>query len=863
MFANLFKPKWRHSSPDVRVRAVNRLRSDSPAHSDILRSLLLDDHSSEVRRAVIERISDISLLIQALASEKDQELRQRAANAVAQQLSGHSMNEQLSWVKQITDNQSRTELILADISSTLRSHLIESIDDPQLLILVAIKGATAQTRREAALRITAPEHLETLSRESKGGDKAVHRIAREALQTLRDKKREEERLEARQHELTDALDTLINGQDQQFFQARFDVIEREWNQLPEANPDLTSRYSDLKLQATRVIADEAARKAQAEAEEKARIEREQQEHALIDELDSLCQRSSEGESILAELETLLDRVDTLLASGPVTKPLQEKAELATRLRDSLQQLEALNTSLHEQLESPVEDTDRALASFMARIDWPAELQAPALLTRVQQLLNEARQNQQALQQQNKQLIEKLSARLDDLDEAVERGEIRTALKQSERAEAKIRTLGKQLPEKLDQRFKALQAQLQEMKDWQGFAINGKKESLCERMEALIDSTLPPQPLADQIRALQKEWKELDANAAVHSQKLWQRFRAAAETAYAPCEAHFGAQREQRQQNLAQREEICSQLETLMQSVSWDEADWPGIERICHTAKREWKQFSPVDRAPGKVVQQRFNQLIRELDHRLRDWHQQCANAKQAIVDEAAALAEWEDVNAAAREAKALQRQWKETGPAFRSTERALWQSFREHCDSIFDRLNNGGMPGDPISVDQAPAPLKDPDLSRLIACSDLLTKAEQAILDGDTGMLDTLLDAIRESALQVPERWQAALNQRIDAIEPLVSSPDGLEAQLGDSEYRLRELCIRLEILLGQPSPEEDQAQRMEYQMLRLQQALDEQSRNPSTADVLELELQWRTVPFNSVFPQLYQRFNRLQQRTE
>ncbi|WP_432696278.1 DUF349 domain-containing protein [Marinobacterium sp. YM272] len=863
MFANLFKPKWRHSSPDVRVRAVNRLRSDRPAHSDILRSLLLDDHSCEVRRAVIERISDLSLLIQALVSEQDQELRRYAASAVADQLSALSMNEQLSWAEQIPDNQSRVELALVDISSTLRSHLIDLIDEQRFLISIATKAATAQTRREAALRITDPEQLEILSRESKGSDKAVHRIAREALQTLRDQKREEARLQARRQELLEALNSLVNGQDHQLFQARFDVIHREWEQLSHDDAAQVTRYNTLKTQAERFIADEAARKAQAEAEENARIERERQDLALTETLEALCLRSAETAELLPELQAAISEVNSFRETAPVSRALEDKAVLAEKLCQSLLRLDEVEASLREQLESPLEDSDKALVGFLSSIDWPQGLQSPALLNQAQQLLNESRQNQQQLKQQHLELVARLDARLTDLEAAIERGEIRTALKQSERAEQKMRTLGAKLPEKLDQRHRALVARLQEMKDWQGFAVNGKKEQLCEQMEALVDSTLPPQPLADQIRALQKEWKELDSGSAVHSQKLWQRFRSAAEAAYAPCEAHFGAQKEKRQQNLAQREEICHQLETLIGSINWDEADWPGLERICHTAKREWKQFSPVDRAPGKVVQQRFNQIIRDLDARLRDWHQQCATSKQSLIDAAAALTEWDDVSAAAQEAKALQRQWKETGPAFRSTERALWQSFREHCDTIFDRLKSGGMPTDPIKVDQAPALLKEEDLSRLTSCADLLSKAEKAILDGDLGMLDTLLGAIRESLSQVPDQWQSALNRRIDAIEPLITAPQGLEEQLSDSEHQLRELCIRLEILLGQPSPDEDQAQRMEYQMLRLQQALDEQSRNPSTADVLELELEWRTIPFSSVFPQLQQRFNQLKQRTE
>lgn len=863
MFANLFKPKWRHSSPDVRARAVNRLHSDRPAHSDILRRLLLDDRSREVRRAAIERVTDTSLLLQALATEQDAEIRLLAANAVATQVASLPMNDQLEWARHLPDDTVRVELVLADISSTLRSHIIDLVEEQRFLITIALKGPTAQTRREAALRVADPEHLETLARDSRGSDKAVHRIARDAIQALREKERQQAQIESRRQELLASLDTLVNGQDHQLFQARFDVLIRDWTQLPEAPQQQAERYQVLKAQAEQIIAEEAARKAAAEAAEQARILREEQAQALDTELAALCLRSSEGSDLLPELDQLLKQAEHFRCEGEVEKHLVERVELAAQLRGSLQRLAELEPRILEQLEAPVEDSDKALAGYLSNIDWPTSCQPPALLNRARQLLNEARQAKREQQQQSSELCARLERTLDQLEQAIENGEIRTALKQRERAEQQTQALAVPLPDALEQRLKSLTAQLQEIKDWQGFAVNGKKEALCEQMEALIGSSLDPQPLADRIRTLQKEWKSLDSSSAVHSQKLWQRFRTAAETAYAPCESHFAAQKEKRQQNLAQREEICRQLETLFESVNWDEAEWPAIERICHTAKREWKQFSPVDRAPGKVLQQRFNQLIRELDNRLRDWHQQCANTKQTLVESAAALTEWEDVSAAAAEAKALQQQWKETGPAFRSEERALWQAFREHCDAIFARLKSGTSSGEPISVEQSAPPLKADALSRLESCAELLDKAEKAILDGNSGIVDKLLSAISDSLSQVPEQWQLAMTQRVDAISALLASPDELESRLADSERELRELCIRLEILLSQPSPEEDQAQRMEYQMLRLQQALDEQSRNPSSADVAELELLWQCVAFNRVFPQLSRRFNQLKQRTQ
>ena len=84
---------------------------------------------------------------------------------------------------------------------------------------------------------------------------------------------------------------------------------------------------------------------------------------------------------------------------------------------------------------------------------------------------------------------------------------------------------------------------------------------------------------------------------------------------------------------------------------------------------------------------------------------------------------------------------------------------------------------------------------------------------------------------------------------------------INTQEQRLRHLCIRLEIATSQPSPPEDQALRMEYQMERLQQALAEQKQGFNLSEIKQLEQEWLGIPFAAHFEEFNERFEeRLQQ---
>ncbi len=862
MFANLFKPKWRHSNPEVRVSAVSKLRPDHPEQAGILCQLALSDSSRQVRLQAVRRLTDTDSLLTVLRQSDDAEIREQAGLRVSECLSGsEDPNSLCQLLEQINDDSARTQIII-NSNAQLETQTLNSINDESVLLQIALHARLANIRKEAVQRIEDAELLEQVQRASRGRDKTVHRISRDKLNSLREQSRLQAEAGLRRQQLLTQLHQLAITEDTQFLQARAQALYQEWQQLPEIGANEQQTFDTLQQtigQRLQQQADAEAAEAQLRQQQQAR---EEQAAALLARLDAA--PALPADQIHLELTSLQAQWQPLADTLP--KALQQHWQQSLARSEALasaqarleQNRDALQTLL-TQTEQPLPQRLRKTRQLLDLLDWPAKAPLPASVQQLQTLAQQLKQQQTELSQEARQQESEIRQQLDLLEQTIDSGNLTEASRLHQTLGKRLDKLNAVLSDALENRYRQLHARLAELHDWQGFAVAGKKDSLCERMEALIDAELPPQELADQVRALQQEWKQIDASDSVHSQKLWKRFQEAGEKAYAPCQVWFKAQRQQREFNLTQRRQICSQLSAYLQQMDWSQADWPAVEAVSRTAREEWRRYTPVDRAPGKPLQQEFNTLLRELDHQIKEHRQHCAETKEQLIARAAELAEAEDIDAAANEAKQLQQQWKAAGPTFRSRERALWQAFREHCDQIFSRLKEvrktQARQERQQAAEQARQPLADNAIEALQRLALLAEQAEEELAaNGSSDTLSTLLT----EAITGPspgDHWRERIGQRLEAIRLISAGTRSIEQQLMLSERQARELCIRLEILLGIPSPESDEALRMEYQMERLNQALAQQDNEPTPAALQALELEWLTLPFAWQFAELQERF--------
>jgi hypothetical protein len=397
---------------------------------------------------------------------------------------------------------------------------------------------------------------------------------------------------------------------------------------------------------------------------------------------------------------------------------------------------------------------------------------------------------------------------------------------------------------------------------------------------------------------------LSKGAGENLEADWQRFHEAAQKAYEPCREYFAAQARLRQENLEKRAAVLERLAAFESGHDWEHPDWRAVMTSLRESKQQWRQYSPVERAAAKSLQERFDALGQSLQSRLDTEFERNIKAKRALIERAQRLVGSEDSRKAIEDLKALQQQWRTVGLVPREQDQRLWEEFRQQCDAVFQRRQqefaqySAGLEGNKSKALalcaelESIAALSGPELlARAAAIPDaraafeaigefpraearaLHARFERALeqcerslerqraSDTERGWdsLFAAADRVRAYhwavAQQAPAAELETLRQEAESfIGGVTHWPEGglellrkrlaqepTQEAAGVHERALRMLCIRAEILTDLASPAEDQPLRREYQVQRLIKNMGQGAR-ADRAELDSMALEWIAV---------------------
>jgi hypothetical protein len=127
----------------------------------------------------------------------------------------------------------------------------------------------------------------------------------------------------------------------------------------------------------------------------------------------------------------------------------------------------------------------------------------------------------------------------------------------------------------------------------------RKQALCERAEALADSTDWVKTAAE-IQALQAEWKAIGPVTRGHEKAIWERFRSACDRFFTRRQEDLKKRKDEWSTNLARKESLCERAEALADSTDWETAAGQ-LKQL----QSEWKTIGPVRKSKSEAVWQRF------------------------------------------------------------------------------------------------------------------------------------------------------------------------------------------------------------------------------------------------------------------
>jgi exonuclease SbcC len=457
-----------------------------------------------------------------------------------------------------------------------------------------------------------------------------------------------------------------------------------------------------------------------------------------------------------------------------------------------------------------------------------------------------------------------------------------------------------VPPTVTAQLEQMDAALDKLLDWKQYAVQPKQQQMIDRMQALVTSNDNPEALASKIKHLQEEWKSI--SRGFDGQEHWERFHQLAEQAYQPCKLYFTEQAAVRLANLDKRRALVAQLTEYFTAQPWEiedreSMDWALVEKLIVTAIRQWQSYAPTERKGNKPVQGEFDQILASMRKKLHEHREKNSQGKLQLIDQALQLSDMEDNRQAIDKVKQLQAQWKTIGQASRGDEQKLWRAFRKSCDIIFKKRQQqsnefkielqankvqamalqcevqrlGQLTGQPLLDARLRVKECQQEFRRIgtlpkTASTSLNKQLYQSLQQFETAVAGQLEadkaqvwedlfeanDKIRRAQLASDLASAETLQQQAkEFIDSVREWPKGglavLEHKMSvgaditkqdEYERALKTLCIRAEIFSDNPTPAEDKALRMQYQVSQLQESFGH-SGGESGGNLQELVLAW------------------------
>ncbi len=719
-FLDLFRPRWKHSDPAIRIDAVKSLTPEDVVE---LGHVVRRDKDARVRRLALKKISDPALLEEVAEHDPDEALRRDAADKRSElllsvALSAEDESASLDAVAHLSSSKVLVDVVCRSTFSAVQQAALERLRDEKLLADVVRKSKDSKLRKQALTAIHNEEALADLA--CSDGPKE---LLLEALERISD--------EAQLHHVASRakLKLLRSAAEQRLpHGAATPTVKVGKQPTGKAAAVHKSPAATPPVDPTAVEREDICRRLEAAAKTEdfedadgflAGLRRRWAElpaiastHAVSKRFERAAARYNERREVFAKkqaarnagqvtpaanasAQALLDRMAQLERAEAEAKLVAEQKRREQELRDEEQKRLWAERRVEQDKVRAEQQSRRDSVQKARQAERDAELAKEGELRQERE-----KQRGEALEKNLEKLLA-LSQKLLALSEQenLQLKQAEQSLKEAQESVMALTSLPADKRRDARQRYDEARSKLvirvqalREQKDWERFANVPRLESLCAQVEELLqvmqsELDIDPQAAADHLKKLQAEWKAVGPAPKEKSEALWQRFKNTADLVY---EKVRSAGEAERAENLKLREDLIKKAEGLTEIT-----DWRVATDTVKGWQAEWKQLGPVphaSRAEGDELWKRFRAAC-DVFFEKRKGHVAELNAdrednqrkKEELCIRVERLVMSTDFKASAELIKKFQSDWKLIGPAPKEQNDALWQRFRKGCDAFFER----------------------------------------------------------------------------------------------------------------------------------------------------------------------------------
>lgn len=711
-FFNFFRPGWQNSNVNVRKEAVIKLQNGEQA---AIETVAQTDANAEIRGIAIRKLESTDILQKILSAETDASNKREAENRLNDRLAFHLKNfngsatqKERDAVSQIAKTRFADDLLKSMPNDELRKALAEASTRQSSLEFVALKDSALEVALAALSRIEREGMLQNISKNSRHTE-----VRKKAQERLRKKQDSENRETAEKNDaqlLLHKREALVQQAQRLADSPHFMTNKAEFDKILQMAEELGMDSEKSALD--RVIesynnrrAEEQARldKLQAESEEKAA--KQKRLESLLSEMDSLIEsgameNAEKIESLIAQFKAENGSAETplsglfLISVERFNRIAKKEADIAAHGASRAEILAKLK--LLADVGDDSKSTEHKVKALVRAWEaLPLVDGANPELQVYNTLRNQFSEKFNARNSEEEKTLAENSAKLKDIIDGVkaidENGEFKIISQ-------KLRDFYKRWKEivgdnkfrykDLWNEYREATSRFKEMQEWESWHNENDREALLEEMSALAQADADKETLA-KLRGFASQWKSIGPVSAARLTEFREKFHTLFDEILAKCEPFVKEQEEERKQNLAAKEEICSQVEALSNE---SDANWRDKYKSMQELQEKWKTIGMVPKENVQPLWDRFRaaenafyakhkEFVKQEDVVREENYQK----KILLCEKAEKLSESSDWNATSAALRNLQNEWKEAGPVPRAKSEEIWNRFRIACDAFFNR----------------------------------------------------------------------------------------------------------------------------------------------------------------------------------
>lgn len=220
-----------------------------------------------------------------------------------------------------------------------------------------------------------------------------------------------------------------------------------------------------------------------------------------------------------------------------------------------------------------------------------------------------------------------------------------------------------------------------------------KTRLCEQIEEInsrnVQSPKEWNALSQKVVELQKLWRTIGFAPKRDNNRIYDRFRSACDEFFNQKREYFSRHREEQNQNLQLKTELCMQAEALASNTDWKETTDELIK-----IQKKWKEIGPIPKKVSDSLWLRFRTACDTFFENKKK-HFQGQNTeydenlkiKKELIEQVKTFALTGEAGKDLNKLKDFQKKFTDVGHVPGSEKDAIQQEFRDAINAHFDKLN--------------------------------------------------------------------------------------------------------------------------------------------------------------------------------